>query len=466
MRKKQVETADLLARRRAELNVNPLKNPLAWISAQVDWNATGFNLETSAQQLELASNSLGKINQALQQSVQTTNVLQESVTQATVEAGARLAASDVLLKAQVAALEGLKYNSLEVQLAKEGSGERLRALYDANSAVRQDEQLRLSLEQFKWQKEKWDWDKEQRLLDKESKAVGKMADDLTLEYINKSLASFGQPPIDAREAATQLQLFKSGASKDLQYHYQNGRRITTTGVSMIGNSPAESVEVLTQLPSNLPEQRAQVAQLLAQVKTLLDQSKDPRLTEDKANAGARAQFVNTRVNAEIARQYSGIVANSGNLFDVGDIGAFIGVPGAVGIRSLHALPISQKLLIPAIQGGQPLSDPKVVIGLTIEAVRKGMLTSSEASSGLSEIYQRANLINQAARGFTGFGIIPPNAGKNYYAKIGAFGATVDLANPTDVGRYITKEAANKAFQEYRSKKIFPSARNFGQPTGQ
>lgn len=452
MRQNYTETADLYAKRRAELNVNPLTSPISWLKAQVDWNATGFNLETKVTELERADKFLGAVNARLQESVRTTNVLQEGVTQATVEAGARVAAGDALLRAQQAALEGLKFNSAAVIAVKDANLERIRMLYDINNAARQEEQFKLALEQFSWQKEKWNWDKEQKKLEQEAKAVGKLADDLSLEYINKSLASMGQPPLDPREVATQLQLFKSGASKELQYHYQNGRRIATTGISMIGATPSEAVEVMQQIPSNLPEVRAQVAALLAQAKGLLDQSKDPRLTDDKANAGNRAQFINSRVNGEIARQYSSIVTGSGNLFDVGDIGAFIGTPSQPGIRQLLALPISQKLFVPAIQAGQPLSDPKIVLGLTLEAIRKGTLTTSEASSGLSAIYGQANLINQAQRGFLGFGIVPPNAGKNYYARIGAFGDTVDLADPNEIGRYINKESAKFAYKNMLEKR--------------
>ena len=448
LRQKSVDAAALLSKRRQELDVNLITNPLGWIKAQVDWNSTGHKLETTVRELELANNSVGAMNKALQESARTTELVKESHTAATIEARARIAGADALLKSQQAALEGLRYNSQQVQIAEKGSKDRLDAMYNAATAVRLEEQFKLALEQFGLQKEKFAWDREEKKHIEDAKKVGKLADDLSLEYINKSMARMGQPPIDAREAATMLQLFKSGASKELQFHWENGRRITMTGVSMIGNKPSEVAEVLAKIPSNLPEIQAQVAALIGEYAKEFDdglsnEAKKAQLSGDPKTA--RAKFIDKRVAETVAAQYSK-VTGPGNLFYVGNIGAFIGNATGDEIASLQALPISRKLLTPLVQQGVDLSEPKVVMGQVIEAVRKGTLTTSEAQSGLAEIYRRANEIQQASRGLTGFGIVPPNAGKNYFAPMGAFGRTVDMADPNSIGRFIAQESAKFAYK--------------------
>lgn len=450
LREKAVAAQALMAQRRKELDVNLITNPLGWIKAQVDWNSTGHALDTTVRELELANNSVGAMNKALQESARTTELVKESHTAATVEARARIAGADALIKAQQAALEGLRYNSQQVILAEKGSKDRMDALYNAFNATRLNDQFNLALEQFGLQKEKFNWDKEEKTHATEAKRIGKLADDLSLEYINKSMARMGQPPIDAREVGTMLQLFKSGASKELQFHWENGRRITMTGVSMIGNKPSEAAEVLSKIPSNLPEIQAQVAALIGEAANEFDvgssaEAKKAQLTGDPKTG--RAKFIDKRVNEVVAAQYSK-VTGPGNLFYVGDIGGYIGsgAPMDAGIGALQSLPLSQKLLTPLIQAKVDLSDPKIVMGHVIEGIRKGIITTSEAQSGLADIYRRANEINQASRSLTGFGIIPPNAGKNYYAPMGAFGKTVDMANPSDIGKFISQDLALEAYK--------------------
>ena len=117
------------------------------------------------------------------------------------------------------------------------------------------------------------------------------------------------------------------------------------------------------------------------------------------------------------------------------------------------LPLVQKVLNPAIAAGQPLSDPKMVFGLATAAVQKGVISSSQASADLVNLYRQANVINQAARGFTGFGIVPPNNGMNYYSKFGGFGDTLDMTDFTAVAREMNKAMAQKAFESYRTQSL-------------
>lgn len=442
-------TKPVLEQYNKEQTTRLIDDPLTWIKAQVDWDNTGAKLQAGVRTLEIADKQLGAVNGALQQSARTAETLKESVTAATIDASARVAGTDAMLRAQQAAIEGLKFNATEVQAAATGSRERLDALYNVLGSQRQEEQMRMALENFNLQKEKFNWEKEERALAREAKNAGKLADDLSLSYINQSLASFGQPTINAQEAATQLQLFKSGASKDLAYHYQNGRRIAVTGVSMLGSTPAEAVAVLSEIPSSLPTARAEVAVILAQAKAALDSSKRPDLADEKGNQGKRAAFINQTVNEMIAQMSAAIVPNSSNLFDVGDLRSYLGDGKTTGISQLQNLPFTTKLLRPAIEAGQPLNDPKLIMGLTIESVKRGDLTSTEAIDGLTQVYRRANEINQAARGFTGFGIVPPANGKTYNAQLGAFGRTVNLTDPVAVSRYLSTELAQSKFNDYR-----------------
>lgn len=424
-----------------------------WLGTQFEKGSIRDRLEGDTNALQAITGAVLGLNNSLQQAAQTTSTLKESVTASTIEASSRVAAADALIKEQLAVLEGYKYNTGAIRAAIDGPKERLDALYAVTAARRLYENQQLALLQFQFTKDRWEQDREDRQAAKDAKAAGKTIDELTLGYIKTARGALGLPDLDAREVQSILQMFKSGqVTKELQFQYRYGQAINTHGGAVpLGRNPSEVSEVIDQIQPRFNEQQAVVIGLLKSAQQLLDQSKLPQHLDTKENQGHRQKFINKTVTDEINRQYQKIQSGTDNLFSVGDIGSFIfdKQNNAPGIGSLYSLPISQKLFIPLIKAGQPLSDPKQVLGLTIESIRRGTITSSEAVSGIVDIYRRANEINQAARGFLKFGIAVPNAGKNYQAHIsGVFGGSViDLTNPVAVGQYFSNALSMEIQQE-------------------
>jgi hypothetical protein len=126
---------------------------------------------------------------------------------------------------------------------------------------------------------------------------------------------------------------------------------------------------------------------------------------------------------------------------VGDLKNYLKSP------NISNMPLTQKVLAPAAAGNQPLSDPKLVISLALDAVKKGELTMPQAISGITGVYQSASMQNQAARGLNTFGIIPPAAGKTYNVKLDRFGNPIDITKPEQLQRYFMKQMRESNLKE-------------------
>lgn len=434
---KEVEVNIKEARKLNE--INPLQNPIDWIVGQIKLPHVEDKLKGSANEAQVYSTQLAQVNQAVQQSAQTYNVLKESVTAASIEASARVAAAEATLRAQQARIEGFKYNSDGIAALANANKDAITLMFQAKSAQNAEKQLNIGLEHMALDKERFNWQKEEKKAADTAKAEGKQLDELNLEYINKSLASNGMPLMSGLEAKNAVTLLKSGASKELTYHWENGRRIAAAGVPMIGSTPAESAEVLRTFPNNLPETRLETARLLKEAEEALALNK----AIDKKDKAAANQFVDTYVRDQVKAQYSNVQPNTGNLFDIGDVRSY------VGMNAIKDLGVTKKFITPLITAGQPLTDPKLILSLGVKAVADGTITSSDFQD-LATVYQVASQVTQQSRGFTGFGIVPPNAGRNYFTRAGNHGI-VDMTNPTELGRVLSKDLAYRTIQNNRAK---------------
>jgi hypothetical protein len=443
---KEVDSALQVVRNKRE--IDPFTHPIDYVVGALTLPFAEDKLKGAVDTANLKVQQLNQVNAAVQETVKTYNSLKESTTAASVEASARIAAADARIMAYKAQLEGLKYNTEGIRVATEASKDRLAILFQSKNAENAATQLDLGLKHYKLDVEKFEFTKKEREIADEARKEEKSIDEVMVEKINLSRGSFGLEPITGLEAKSAIRMLKTGASKDLAYHYENGDRIKNTGTPFIGASPAESLDALRNIPQNLGEHTKGTIQLLQEAEAALALNK----TIDKKDKKTTEQFINDHVKQSIGVQYGVITPNSGNLFDIGDLRSFKDLNG------IRDLAITQKIIEPAFKSGQPLDNPKIVLGLVTKAVSNGTLTSSEATE-LSTIYQKGALLNQASRRFTGLGIVLPNNGKNYMVRIPGTGI-VDLADPVQISRVLSKELAFQVDQEMNLKAQTRGAKNY------
>ena len=426
---------------RKEKEMNFLDNPVDYVKNQIFESDAEIALKNDVEKLKLLDAQVGIINKSLQDTARTNAALAQPITQATIEASANVAASEAVVRARQARIEALKYDSLSVKELMDSSKDRINAIIQLRGAINAEENQAFQREQFEAIKADRAARTELAKQAKEEKAALQQIDDQTLNYINLSKAAIGQPTLTAEEFKFHNTLLKQGKSPELAHHLENGMRIAMTGKSSIGQTPAESLAILKQIPSNLPDIRQETAKLIADAERIV--LGDPKV--DKKDKNAVAQSINDLVQQSINQQYNVITKES--VFNIGELANYLEKDGKVGIGDLHALPISQKILLPAIRANQPLDDAKTIMGLVYDGVSTGKITSSEAL-GISEIYRKASLINQEARGFHAFGITVPGGGTAYNVKLGGGlfgGSVINLNDPVAVSRYISSALATSVY---------------------
>jgi hypothetical protein len=378
---------------------------------------------------------LQQLNANLQQSFTTLNGLTASLSAESIKALSENAVLEVSLKANKDAEEALKHNGTGLAAALGASKDVLQAAYTGLNARRGEEAAgrarqmhALALEEAAIRR-----DLQQEQLQARKDKAG--FDAMSLQWINKSRASLGLPALSGDSAKFALATLKD--NKNMQTHWRHGQLISDAGgLAVVGGSPAQSVQLLETLGSNLTGNRKRIADSLIQLR---DQAVN-QLRLDPKNP-ATAGKINEYINKAFQNQQEAPRNSKDNIFNLGDIG-----PQLAMVPSLASNPVVKKVLAPLAAKKVSLDDPSTVINLLVSAVRNKDITATEAAQ-VSEVYQRLNEANLEAYGIREFGVTLKNEGRSYKAGMGFMKGQVDMTQPDDIMRHISKELAEKAIQQ-------------------
>lgn len=421
-------------------------NILGIIKQRLDWNGTQAKVASSIDSIKAVSSAGQEIEQRVNAAGTIARNTAETMTVASVEAATRVAQAEWAGRAAQARLEALKYNTQSMEAIAGAEDKTLEVLTRAYNVDRAEQQFQLSLREEERRREQFNWQKESALAARTEKLEGKALDDSFVYKLNLGRAARGLAPLEGLEAKQALQLLKSN-NPDMVDLYRKGDVAATTGIGLIGYSPADTASVIAKNPQilqDLPPERRKALDLVVAAQRELAVARGAKgsdLADDKDGTKAAA-FINASVNAKVADFSSNVGNNFDNPFHIGDLTSYIGTAKDPGVAIFQSYPSVAKVLNPAISGGMSLSDPNVVVGLVQAAVRKGDLTSSQAAADISNIYRRANLLHRRAVGFETLGISLPSSGAGYVAKIN--GENVDVTDFTAVARAMNMQLLREA----------------------
>lgn len=428
--------------------VSFLSDPVEWVKARWNEDTLKTDLTQTAAQADFLTKKAQNLNNLTQQGAITEKAIATTMTAASAEATATILSAEARVLAQKAELEQFSANYRGVKAAMDAKSEQLGFAYNYNNAIRQEENTSIALEQLALSKgrmvmegenQKWQRDFKQEQAD--AKNEGKQIDAFYAERINLGRQVLGMEPYpDGPSMKGQITLFKTGGSQELAKYYHLGDMSMSAGKAMIGAKPSDAIRVLDG-GHNLPAGREGAMSLLykareaALANPTLDAKKDPQKYDE---------FINKWVKDEVTRTATAITKDSHRF--IGDLKSYLGDPNAEGgviggISSLVSLPITQKVFAPLIKNGQPLDDPTMIRAIGAKAVLDGVITSSEYSSGLSQIFQKANEVSIASNDYVGMGIQLPKAGKSYFVPGGMFAKPVDMTNATQLGQMLAQDLA-------------------------
>jgi hypothetical protein len=435
---------------RKEQETRLIDDPFTWIKAQFDWDNNQKKLEGAVGQLQVVSQAAqqvaGQISQVGIQSKATAKV----ITQAGIQAELDNIALTAQQQQHQLALENLKYNVMGVKAAAEADDKLLNLATQVGTFERMEAQFQQGLVEEQRRREQFDWQREQQKAVAEEKLDAKQFEARTIAYINAGEAARGLTPSSSQQIRDMIKLNK-GLSAEYAELYRNGEIAARTGQAIISISPGKVSGILAADPTligQLDENQKKVAEVLIEARKVLgDKALRQREGLDDDKTGAKAErVVSAQVTQLLTRQLNFVGNNPDNVFFIGDPASYIGKPGAPGISTFQNYPLVQKVFNPAIAANVSLTDISVPWKLSVEAVRKGEISTAQAAADFSNIYRRMSAVHRAGADFRKFAISLPPEGSQYKVKID--GEVVDVTDyqavATAMAQQLRREALNKS----------------------
>lgn len=434
---------------RKEQETRLIDDPLTWIKAQFDWDNNQKKLEGAVGQLQVVSQATqqvaGQISQVGIQSKATAKV----ITQAGIKAELDNIALTAEQQQRQLALENLKYNVMGVKAAAEADDKILSISTQVGTFKRMEAQFQQGLVEEQRRREQFDWQKEQQKAVAEEKLDAKQFEDRTIAYINAGESARGLTPSSPQQIRDMIKLNK-GLSAEYTELYRNGEIAARTGQAIISTSPGKVSNILAADPTligQFDESQKKVAEVLMEArKVLKDNAVRQKEGLDDDKTGAKAErVVSAQVAQLLTRQLNFVGNNPDNVFFIGDPASYIGRPGAPGISTFQKYPLVQKVFNPAIAANVSLTDVSVPWKLSLEAIKKGEISTAQAAADFQNIYRRMSAVHRASADFRKFAVSLPAEGSQYKVKID--GNVVDVTDyqavATAMAQQLRREALNK-----------------------
>lgn len=443
---------------RKEQETRLIDDPLTWIKAQFDWDNNQKKLEGAVGQLQVVSQAAqqvaGQISQVGIQSKATAQVL--------TQAGIKAELDNIVLTAEQQqrqlALEGLKYNVIGVKAAAEADDKILGISTQVGTFERMEAQFQQGLLEEARRREQFDWQKEQQRAAAEEKLDAKQFEDRTIAYINAGESARGLTPSSPQQIRDMIKLNK-GLSAEYTELYRNGEIAARTGQAIISTSPGKVSSILAADPTligQFDENQKKVAEVLMEARKVLgDKAVRQREGLDDDKTGAKAErVVSAQVTKILEGQLRFVGNNPDNVFFIGDPASYIGGPGAPGIAAFQIYPLVQKVFNPAIAANVSLTDVSVPWKLSLEAIKKGEISTAQAAADFQNIYRRMSAVHRASADFRKFAISLPADGAQYKVKIN--GEIVDVTDYQSVATAMSKQLRIEAMNEKLNARNVPA----------
>lgn len=372
-----------------------------------------------AEETETAANKrIQAINTNTQTTVQTQNVLSQTMTQASAEAATRNAAVSALLESHKSTQQGLAYNAQGIQNALQTTQAGLSAEFQANSASNTERTIGISLQHLKLAQDnavqaRTEFEQRQQNLDDANTYAAS-----TVDTINKGRqVRMGDAfvPLDPTQSKLIVASIKSKnpIGESLMADYSIGERSNIAGAPIIGTSPAQTIDLMSKTNVALtPSQQIIKENILGQAVSDLKNAQTPGSPAARSfPALANVSFKDKDAVTNALNQHAqDLLTQSAKVIKPGDATNPYQIASikdlAANSATIANLPTYQQVLKPLMDKGVEINDPKQVMDLVGKAVSGGLLDHTTAANDIATIYQMGVKTNLATRQFTSFGLKP------------------------------------------------------------
>lgn len=423
-----------------ESNSDLLTNPIGWLRDLVGGDAARSERDALAQQFDTQQKLAAGLNAQTQSTVQTQNAITETLSQASITQVSE--ATKLLADAEASkqAIAGKQYGAQAIEALRTNGAQEFNRSVQVYSQITEDQRYRegMALRQ------------EQFAALQENRKRGKMEDQEYVDAtgrVNAYRTAAGLPAVN--ETFVRRTLTQGGdLGDDIRRQEAQGMRLSSGEVKLFGNTPAETIQVLTKDQPNLPDSYKPAINVL-QSATQVAQDEiakrllDPANEELKKNPQAKAAILNDSVR-QVALGYQNNIQNDkGNPYQAPAISTILSEK-----NGLAESKFGKVVLATLVATEQNNPSPDMLLASGLAAVDRGELDLNDVRDGVTAFYQNAVGINNATGGFLQLGV---PAQQGYKTKIEGFqrsiwdtiGSGLSLQEPGLGGRTMQQTNANE-----------------------
>lgn len=392
-----------------EANSDLINNPIGWLRDLVSGDAARSQRDALAKQFDTQQKLAQGLNAQTQATVQTQNAITETLSQASITQAAEATRLLADAEASKQAIAGKQYGAQAIEALRTNGAQEFNRSVQVYSQITEDQRYKegMALRQ------------EQFSALQEQRKRGKMEDQEYIDAtgrVNAYRTGAGLPPVN--ETFVRRTLTQGGElGDDIRRQEAQGMKISGGEVKLFGNTPAETIGVLTKDQVNLPDSYKPAVNVLQQASQLAQDEIAKKIlvpgNEDlKKNAAAKAEILNDSVKSVALGYQRNIQNDKGNPYQAPPIEVILGEK-----NGLADSKFGKVVLQTLVATGQPSPTPDMLIASGIAAMDKGELSLNDVRDGVTSFYQNAVGINNATGGFLQLGV---PAQQGYTTKLQGF----------------------------------------------
>lgn len=418
---------------RQKRSVSFFDDPLSWISNKLTINTDIDNYNSNITIANKAESDMDSINQTIDLRANAQAKIATTVTAASAQAASQIAVASAQEQADVLARQGIAANTQGVSEIANMSYRQVQiatAGFDADAKFQElknsQAHLALAYDQFDLEKKRF-----ALMQAKEVNADG--ANQYIAEQINSGLkVMFPNNPAAWNVPAGKMTAVLSGKvpmDPVLSQAFKVGESskdytIPGAGTRLFGATPSDALKTLSFKPTVSPDMAGGIG-ILEQAKKLVDVKLAGQPITNPAQQKEYDDAVNKTANTILQA-----AANHTN-----DPTSVYYLPSAdkiaASIPAIGSSPLYQIVLAPMAKAGADLSNPDMVAGYAMQAIKDGKITLNQAALGISGMYQRAQEMNIASKQLVGLGLTPKISYIGQASGAGKFGGLSGKLDYTD-----------------------------------
>lgn len=421
-----------------EANSDIVNNPIGWLRDLVQGDGARAQRDALAQQFDTQQKLAAGLNAQTQSTVQTQNAISETLTQASITQTAEATALLAHAEASKQAIAGKQYGAQAIEALRQNGAQDFNRSIQVYSQITEDQRYKegMALRQ------------EQFAALQEQRKRGKLEDQEYVDAtgrVNAYRTAAGMPAVN--ETFVRRTLTQGGdLGDDIRRQEASGMKLMGGEVKVFGNTPADTIAVLTKDQPNLPDSyKPSVTILQAASQVAADEISKKLLVpgnEDlKKNPAARAQILNESVN-QVAKGYQANIQNDkGNPYQAPAISTVLSEKN----NGLAESKFGKIVLATLVATEQNYPTPDMLMASGIAAVDRGELSLNDVRDGVTAFYQNSVGINNATGGYLQLGV---PAQQGYFTKLDSLKRSIFPDIPAgafeNVGKNLFNPAASKA----------------------